>query len=93
MNQYLAEWLAVKVSYIQVGAKCDHVIFASSDQRSLDPLGFSTRNVKTLSVRSRLAKIRFTFEVKAAGDLATMLDVRHAEELVYCGWSKFDWCI
>jgi hypothetical protein len=35
MNQYLPEWLAVKVSYIQVGAKCDHVIFTSSGQRSL----------------------------------------------------------
>jgi|GEM_PF-6040280 len=32
--QYLAEQLAVKVSYIQVGSRCDHVIFTSSEQRS-----------------------------------------------------------
>jgi hypothetical protein len=35
----LLEWLAVKVSYIQVGSKCDPVIFTSSDQRSLRPFG------------------------------------------------------
>jgi len=35
MNQYLPEWLAVKVSYIHVGSKWNHVIFTSSEQRSL----------------------------------------------------------
>src|SRR6185369_3334990 len=34
INQYLVEQLAVKVSYLQVGSRCDHVIFTSSEQRS-----------------------------------------------------------
>jgi hypothetical protein len=38
MNQYLPECLAVKVSYIELGFMCDHVIFTLSDQRSYDPL-------------------------------------------------------
>src|SRR5437899_5870 len=38
INQFLAEWLAFKVSYIQVDSKCNHFIFTSSEQRSPDPL-------------------------------------------------------